>query len=126
MGADSLTLRLDLALGGDADAEEVDAATADLLRELRELDVESVERPSGGPAPAGSRAVELAALGALVIKLGGAAVGPLAHVLQAWLARRSERTIKLTLGTDTLEISGGSAQYQRELIEMFLAARTAG
>jgi Effector Associated Constant Component 1 len=126
VGEDPLTLRVDLGLGADAGADEVDSATADLLRELRELDVESVERPSGGPPPEGSRAVELAALGALVVKLGGAAVGPLAHVLQSWLARRSGRTIKLTLGADSLEISGGSAQYQRELIEMFLAARTAG
>jgi hypothetical protein len=44
-------------------------------------------------------------------------------VLQAWLARRSGRTVKLTLGTDSIEISGGSASYQRQLIETFLAAR---
>jgi len=126
VGEASLTLRLDLMLGEDAAAEELDAAAADLQRELRELDVDSVERPAGGPAPAGSRAVEVAALGALVVKLGGAAVGPLARVLQDWLARRSGRTVKLTLGADSLEISGGSARYQRELIETFLAARTAG
>jgi hypothetical protein len=123
VGEDALTLRLDLMLGEDADAEELDAATAGLLAELRELDVDAVERPSGGPAPEGSRAVELAALGALVVKLGGAAVGPLARVLQGWLARRSGRSVKLTLGEDSLEISGGSARYQRELIETFLAAR---
>ena len=126
MGGPPLTLRLDLMLGEDAGAEELDAATAGLLRELRELDVDSVERPSGGPAPEGSRAIEVAALGALVVKLGGAAVGPLARVLQEWLARRSGRTVKLTLGADSIEISGGSARYQRELIETFLAARTAG
>jgi hypothetical protein len=126
VGEAPLTLRLDLLLGQDAGAEEVDAAAGDLLRELRELDVESVERPSGGPAPDGSRAVELAALGALVIKLGGAAVGPVARVLQAWLARRSGRSVKLTLGADSIEISGGSARYQRELIEAFLTARSAG
>jgi hypothetical protein len=121
-----LTVRLDLLLGEDAGAEEVDAATADLLRELRQLDVESVERPSGGPAPEGSRAVEVAALGALVVKLGGAAVAPLARALQDWLARRSGRSVKLTLGADSIEITGGSARYQRELIETFLAARAGG
>jgi hypothetical protein len=126
VGEDSLTLRLELMLGEDAGAEEVDAAAGDLLRELRELDVDSVERPSGGPAPAGSRALEVAALGALVVKLGQGAVGPLARVLQDWLARRSGRSVKLTLGGDSLEITGGSARYQRELIETFLAARTAG
>jgi hypothetical protein len=67
----------------------------------------------------------VAALGALVVKLGQGAVGPLARVLQDWLARRSGRTVKLTLGEDSIEISGGSARYQRDLIETFLAARAA-
>ena len=121
--AEELTLRLDLALDGDAGAEELDAATADLLRELRELDVDSAERVAGGPAPEGTRALEVALLGSLVVKLGQAAVGPVARVLHDWLARRSGRTIKLTLGEDSIELSGGSAAFQREMIETFLRAR---
>lgn len=121
--AEELTLRLDLALDGDAGAEELDAATADLLRELRELDVDSAERVPGGRAPEGTRALDVALLGSLVIKLGQAAVGPVARVLHDWLARRSGRTIKLTLGEDSIELSGGSAAFQREMIETFLRAR---
>jgi hypothetical protein len=121
--AEELTLRLDLALDGDAGAEELDAATADLLRDLRELDVDSAERVPGGRAPEGTRALEIALLGSLVVKLGQAAVGPVARVLHDWLARRSGRTIKLTLGEDSIELSGGSAAFQREMIETFLKAR---
>src|SRR3954452_16541573 len=123
MAEDSLSLQLDLALGDDADAEELDAATTDLLRELRELDVDSAERAQGGPAPAGARALDVAILGTIVVKLGKAAAGPLAKVLQDWLARRSGRTIKLTLGEDSIELTGGSAAFQREMIETFLRAR---
>jgi len=114
-------LRLDLGLGTGADAEELDAAARDLMRELVELDV-VVSRPSAGDAPAGARAIELATVGALVVKYGAHALAPLAKVLQGWLARRSGRTIKLTLGADSIEISGGSAAYQRQLIEVFLNA----
>jgi hypothetical protein len=121
--AEDLTLRLDLALGGDAGAEELDAATADLLRELRDLEIDSAERVSGGPAPDGSRALDVALLGSIALRLGRSAVGPLARVLQDWLARRSGRTIKLTLGEDSIELSGGSAAFQREMIETFLRAR---
>jgi hypothetical protein len=117
----NLDLRLELGLDG-AGAEELDEATLALARELAELDVE-VERPSAGAAPDGSRAIEVAALGSLVVKLGTGAVAPVARALQAWLARRSGRTIKLTLGEDSLEISGGSAAYQQQLIETFLKAR---
>ena len=44
-------------------------------------------------------------------------------MLQGWLARRSGRAIKLTLGDDSIEISGGSAAYQQQMIETFLSAR---
>jgi hypothetical protein len=115
-------LQLDLGLGEDAAAEELDEAARDLLRELGELDVEA-SRVFLGPPPPGARAVEVAALGSLVLKVGGKAWGPVARVLQGWLSRRSGRTIKMTLGSDTIEISGGSASYQRQMIETFLAAR---
>jgi hypothetical protein len=114
-------IQLDLALAG-ADAEEVDEATRDLQRELSELDVEVSRRAAGDPPP-GTRAIEVAALGSLVMKVGSTAVGPVARVLQGWLARRSGRTIKLTLGGDSIEISGGSAAYQQQMIETFLRAR---
>jgi hypothetical protein len=115
-------LRVDLDLGPGADAEELDEAARDLLRELREIDVESAERIAEGPPPAGTRAVEVAALGSLLVTLGRSALGPVAGVLQGWLARHSGRTVKLTLGADSIEISGGSPKYQRELIATFLAA----
>jgi hypothetical protein len=118
---DALTLQI--GLGDDAGADELDEATAGLLRELRDLDVDSAERPAGGPPPEGARAVEVAILGTIVLKLGRAAVGPLAKVLHDWLSRRSQRTIKLTLGEDSIELTGGSAAFQRELIETFLRAR---
>jgi hypothetical protein len=114
-----VNIQLDLALAG-ADSEELDEATRSLQRELSEL--VDVERPAA-EAPPGARAVEVAALGSLVMKVGSAAVGPVARVLQGWLARRSGRTIKLTLGGDSIEISGGSAAYQQQMIETFLSAR---
>jgi hypothetical protein len=120
---ESVSLQVDLDLGVGADAEELDEAARELLRELSELDVESVERVSAGAPPPGARAAEVLALGSLVVTLGRGALGAVAGVLQAWLARRSGRTVKLTLGTDSIEISGGSAAYQRQLIETFLAAR---
>ena len=116
-GLERRVLELRFGLG----AEGLDEATRDLQRELSELDIE-VSRPTS-EAPPGTRAVEVAALGSLVVKAGSAALAPVARVLQGWLARRSGRTIKLTLGSDSIEISGGSAAYQQEMIETFLRAR---
>jgi hypothetical protein len=69
-------IQLDLALDG-ADAEELEAATRDLQRELGEL--VDVSLPDAEPAPAGTRAVEVDALGSLVMKVDSAAVGPVAR-----------------------------------------------
>src|SRR3954464_16093440 len=90
--------------------------------ELEDAAVEAVERVSAGAAAVGSRAIEVAALGSFVVTFGQAAVGQLAGVRQGWLARRSGRTVKLTLGAGSIEISGGSASYGCQMIETLLAA----
>ena len=51
----------------DADLEEIDRLTSDLREELLELDVDSVSPPSAGPAPPGSKGLELAAIGTLLV-----------------------------------------------------------
>jgi hypothetical protein len=119
----TVDVRVDLDLGADAGAEELDEATRDLLRELGELDVEA-SRVSAGPPPPGARAGDVIALGMLLLEFGATAIGPVAAVLQAWISRRPGRSIKLTLGDDSVEITGGSDVYQRQMLETFLAART--
>jgi hypothetical protein len=61
------TLGIRVTVGPGADAEDVAEATLQLRRELLDLDVDAVELPSAGEPPPGSRTVELAALGALVV-----------------------------------------------------------
>ena len=113
-------LQLDLALEG-ADAEELDEATRDLQRELSELDVE-VASGRRGRAARRARARSRSPRSARWCSSSArSAVAPVARVLQGWLARRSGRTIKLTSGADSIEISGGSAAYQQQMIETFLS-----
>jgi hypothetical protein len=91
-----LTLGIQVTSGPDADAEEVANATLQLRRELLDLDVGAVEVPRLGEAPPGTRAVELAALGGLVISIAKPEV--LAAVIAAvrsWVSRSRRRSIKL-------------------------------
>jgi hypothetical protein len=66
-GEPGTTLGIHLVVGPDAEPDEVAEATAQLRRELLNLDVESVEQLRVGAPPPGAKAVELAALGALVV-----------------------------------------------------------
>ena len=115
------TLGIQVAAGPDADAEEVADATSQLRRELLDLDVEAVEMPGAGEAPPGSRAVELAAVGALVVTVAQSELlSMVIATVRSWLAGRRQRSIKLELGGDVLELAGVSSDEQRRLTDVWL------
>jgi hypothetical protein len=115
------TLGIQVAVGPDADAEEVAEATLQLRRELLELDVEAVELPRAGEAPPGTRAVELAALGALLVTVAQSGLlTPVVAAVRSWLAGSPQRSIKLELGGDVLELTALSSREQRRLTDEWL------
>jgi hypothetical protein len=120
------TLGIQVDLGPDADAEEVAEATLQLRRELLELDVNSVEMPRGGQPPPGTRGVELAALGALLVSVTQSELlAPVLAAIRSWLGGSPQRSIKLELEGDTLELTGISATEQRRLVDEWLQRHTA-
>ncbi len=112
-------LAIDLHVDDDVSPLEMEELTAAMRRELLQFDVESVDRVSGGPAPEGTRGIELAAIGALVVSLGKATpvLGQVVEVIRAWAARSPSRTVKLTLEGDTLEVGGMSESEQHQVIK---------
>jgi hypothetical protein len=125
MGEEPVTLGIQVAITPDADAEEVAEATAQLRRELLALDVEAVEQPRAGTAPPGTRAVELAALGALVVSVAKSQlVSVVIAAVRPWLAGQPQRSIKLELGGDVLELTGLSSKDQQRLADEWLRRHT--
>jgi hypothetical protein len=124
--ADDVSMRLEVALDTDADAAEFEDETALLRSEILELDVASVQRPSGGPAPEGTRAGEVAVVGTLLVGAGKEMIVPLIRAIEAWVTRRRVRSVKLTLEGDSIEVSNASSDDQRRMIEAFISrhART--
>ncbi|MFL5725253.1 MAG: hypothetical protein ACJ765_11185 [Chloroflexota bacterium] len=111
-------LEINLQVDDDMSSLELEELTAAVQRELMQLDVTGVDRVSAGPAPDGSRGVDLAALGALIVQVGKATpvLGQVVDVIQAWAARSPKRTATLTIGGDTLELGGLSERDQRLVI----------
>jgi hypothetical protein len=92
-----------------------------LRRELLDLDVEAVELPRAGEPPPGTRAVELAALGALVVTVGQSPLfGPVLATVRSWLAGSQQRSVKLELDGDVLELTGLSSKEQQRLADEWL------
>jgi hypothetical protein len=119
------TLDVQVAVGPDGDAEEVAQATLLLRRELLNLDVDAVEAPVEGEPPQGSRAVDMAALGTLVVNLADSQLlAAVVAAVRSWLSGSSRRSIKLQLGGDALELTGVSSKEQRRLTDEWLARHT--
>ena len=108
----------------EADRETLDALTRSLRNELLELDVDSVTQPSGGPAPDGSKGLELAALGALLVQVKSTlpVVTAVVTAVRSWLQRGTStgRTLKVTIDGRTLELSSATADQQQRVVEEFL------
>jgi len=91
----STEIQLDLTVTEvDVDPEGLDELTGRLLRDLRELGAESVERPSGGAAPEGVKG-DAFTLGALALVAVPAFLPKLVEFLQAWSLRGESRRVKI-------------------------------
>ncbi len=100
-------------------------ATLQLRQELLEFDVDAVELAHVGEPPPGTRAVDFVALGALVVTLANSKIlSAVVGALGAWVGRQPQRSIKLKLGGDDIELSGVSSDEQRRLAEAWLRRHT--
>jgi hypothetical protein len=119
-------LQIQIGQGQGTDAEELEDATGRLREELLELDVDAVDRPAAGPAPPGSRGLEIAALGTLLVTLAHDALPVVLATLGRWVSRHGERSVTIELDGDRIEVSGASAEDQRRLVDAFLARHSGG
>ena len=92
--SNDVQLNLTIAEPG-ADAERVDDLTQRLMRDLRDLGVEYVERPSGGPILEGSKEASAFTWGALALRAAPAFLPKLVEFLKEWTLRGEKRTVKI-------------------------------
>ncbi|MGH3369386.1 MAG: hypothetical protein ACRDPR_05245 [Nocardioidaceae bacterium] len=119
-------LAIEVDAGAGAGAGELDQLTMQLWRELSELDLDSVERVRQGAAPAGARAADVLALGTLLVAMAKplAALPAVVGVIRTWLAGRGERSVKLEIDGDVLEVTGLTSDDQRRLISSWIDRHT--
>jgi hypothetical protein len=99
----------------------------DLARSLRDellyLDVDDVRPVRDGEPPPGSRGIDVAQVGALVVSFDGAihAVATVVATIRSWLGSTHEgRSVELTVGDKTLKLSSASKEQQEQLIQEFM------
>ena len=108
-----------------ADAQRLATLSGYLREELLQLDVASVRAPSAGPPPAGTRAVDIAAVAALLVDLGQSVTGleSVISLVKDWLGRGrpAGRGVRLEIGGDVLELTQVSAADQERLVQLFIS-----
>lgn len=118
-----MNLRLHVAERG-ADAERLDQVTRYLREELLQLDVRAVTALPAGPPPAGSRALDVATVGGLMVTLGQSATAlqTIVAAVRMWLGRGKpvQRAIRVEIDGDVLEIADASGEEQERLVALFV------
>jgi hypothetical protein len=121
-------LRLYLSEDGAA-AERVGALTGFLRAELLELDVRDVTALRVGDAPDGARAVDVAAIGELLVSMSSAPeiLRSVVSLVQQWLLRwqGGGRSVRMEICGDVLELSNATVEDQAQLVELFLSRHAA-
>lgn len=119
-------MRVEFMSGPDADPEEIDQLTRALRAEILEVEeVDRVEQATAGPAPDGSKGLDVAAIGALVVGItpGVQAFAKVIEVVRGWLAGRSPSTppLQMSIGDKSITVVADEEQ-QEELVAAFIAA----
>lgn len=121
-------IRIDFLSDPGGDPEEIDALTRELRAEILEVDeVDRVEQVSAGPAPEGTKGLDVAAIGSLVVGIapGLQAVGKVVDVIRTWLAgrRASAPPLQMTVGDQSITVVADKEQ-QDALVAAFIEALT--
>lgn len=122
----SIRLKITIDAGKDADEEELDRLTIQVMKDLKSLDVESVERPTiEKNLPDGCKPGLLFAPGVLTATLStaGGVLSTLIGTLQPRIAGK-ERKITLEIKGDKLVLESITDEQQQHLIDYFIRSHT--
>ena len=109
----------------EAAPDELNRLTERLRRELLDLDVADVRHGTEGEAPDGARAIDVEALGTLLVTAVTApeVLRAVVGTIRDWLGRSRARSVCVEIDGDVLQVTGISSADQERLIESWLARR---
>jgi len=113
---DALKFELEISAEYTTEAD-VDRMTRNLLAELRETDVESVELASISSAPSGTKTGDPVTTGAIVLAVLPSFLPKIVEFVQAWALRGHGRTVKFKgkVSGQTVEFEGHPEDLQNLL-----------
>lgn len=112
----SLNLTLHITAGADADDYEINRLTRNLLRELRRTDIERAEIPRSDEPPPDFTKGDPITIGTIVVELAPAIITGVFALTRDWMNRQQNKTLKITINGNKLEIPRNASQEQIDRI----------
>jgi hypothetical protein len=112
-------------LGEGLHAEHLDELSRQLQAEVQELAVESVRPRTSGAAPKGTKSLDAAQLGQMVVTLAPIVIPPLFELLKSWTARSAAARpvrIKVMVGDRTAEVEYDPTTTSAQELETLVIA----
>jgi hypothetical protein len=108
--------------GGDTN--ELDALTRQLRMEMAELNIDAIESVSAGPAPQGTKAVDLLVIGQMAVTLAPTIVPALFGLLKSWVERKPSTPVKIKVrvGRRTAQIEYDPTRTSAKDLEAIMKA----
>jgi hypothetical protein len=109
-------LAMQIIIGGERDADELDRLTRGMLVEVQELDVESAQLMSEGEAPTGTKGADPITLGALSLAVLPPVLPKLVEFIQGWSMRGAGQVVKIKTGSVEVEFTPDRPMSPDELV----------
>lgn len=122
-------LQLSLTISSpDNDDDQIDYITRQLLMELKDLDVESVNLSTDGHAPTGTKGVDPVTAGTIALAVLPAMLPKILEFLQSWTLQGKGRTIKFKgkIADRQIEFEGSLADMEKLLDKLEKKKRWVG
>jgi hypothetical protein len=121
-------MQLQVSAGEEADRDELDRLTRQLLVDLSEIEIESAGLLKTGDVPEGAKTAEALSIGTLAVAVLPVFFPKLIDFLQAWTMRGGSRSVKIKtqVGDRAVEVEYSPDKMSRgelmEIVKTILAA----
>jgi hypothetical protein len=119
LGPDAL-LKAEIRESG-ADAERLDSLTTRLKRQLDQITVTALERDHSAQ-PYGHKGIDSATIGSVIVAVASSSVlVETLRMISTWASSAKGRSVKVTYGDKSIELTSASVEDQESLVRDFVA-----
>lgn len=117
-------ITLQISSASHSDTRRVDQLTRSLLRELKNLNLNSVALQKSGKLPPGAKAIDPVTVGSIAVTVISAGLPSLIGFIQSWVLRGKDTQVKVKAGGVELEFTSQKKLTPQEILHLVASLET--